>query len=218
MTLLSFKHVSYLKNDKQILRDLSIEISTGDFVSVVGPSGSGKSTFLKLCCHLLSSTSGSIYYKGKSLMDYNPVDLRKNLVYCFQNPYLLGDTVLDNINFPYVIRSKELDLKTVEELFSRLNLNFDCLHKQVHNLSGGEKQRIALIRALLFKPEVLLLDEVTSALDVENSIIVEKAIQSLNQAGTTILWITHNPEQSRKHANKLVTIESGSIKSLEALR
>jgi putative ABC transport system ATP-binding protein len=151
-------------------------------------------------------------------MEYNPIELRKNIAYCFQTPYLFGKTVMDNIAFPYSIREMKVDLKRVEELFPLFNLNIEYLKKDVKNLSGGEKQRIALIRTLLFKPKILLLDEVTSALDVDNALIVEHVIKLLNQNGTTIVWITHSPEQSRKNANKILTIESGEIKSLEVLK
>ena len=92
------------------------------------------------------------------------------------------------------------------------------LQRDVKNLSGGEKQRIALIRSIVFKPRVLLLDEITSALDVDNTQIVEKVVASLNAEGVTVMWISHNPEQSRKHANKILTIESGKIKSFEVLK
>jgi putative ABC transport system ATP-binding protein len=93
----------------------------------------------------------------------------------------------------------------------------DYLSKDVKNLSGGEKQRIALIRSLIFKPEILLLDEVTSALDVDNTVIVENVILTMHQEGTTILWITHNPEQSKKYSNKLLSLEAGKIKSMEVI-
>jgi putative ABC transport system ATP-binding protein len=210
--------VSFDNNDKAILKNISVSIEDNDFVSIVGPSGSGKSTFLKLCSHLISPTNGNIIYKDKNFIDYNPTELRKNIAYCFQTPYLFGVTVMENIKFPFSIRNLKLDLKRVNDLFSMFQMTEDYLSRDVRNLSGGEKQRIALIRSLLFMPEILLLDEVTSALDVENITIVENVIETLNREGVTVLWITHNPEQSRKYANKVLSIEGGKINSLEVIK
>ena len=218
MPLLEFQNTSFINDNKTILKDITISIDQGDYISVVGPSGSGKSTFLKLCCHLISPTEGTILYNNKSIMEHNPMELRKSIAYCFQTPYLFGETVMDNIAFPYHLRNIKMDIKRVEELFVLFNLDKDYLKKDIKNLSGGEKQRIALIRTLVFKPEILLLDEVTSALDVDNTTIVENVMKSLNQNGTTIIWVTHNPEQSKRNAHKLLTIEAGEIKSLEVLR
>ncbi|MDR7871174.1 MAG: ATP-binding cassette domain-containing protein [Tissierellaceae bacterium] len=218
MSSLEFQNVSYIKDNTAILKDITISINQGDYVSVIGPSGSGKSTFLKLICNLINPSEGVILYKNKSIMEYDPIEFRKNVAYCFQTPYLFGDTVMDNITFPYEIRDSEVDLERVEELFALFNLDKDYLYKKVINLSGGEKQRIALIRSLLFKPEVLLLDEVTSALDADNAEIVENIMNHLSQLGTTIIWITHNMEQSKRNANKLLTIEAGKIKTMEVLK
>jgi putative ABC transport system ATP-binding protein len=218
LLILEFKDVTYINNNKTILKNISLDITSGDFMSIIGPSGSGKSTFLKLCSHLISPTSGNITYKDIDIMQYNPTELRKEIAYCFQTPHLFSNTVFDNISFPYSIRNLKVDIKRVEELFSIFNLYKEYIRKEVKNLSGGEKQRIALIRTLLFLPKILLLDEITSALDVENAKIVEDVITKLNNEGLTVLWITHNLEQSKKHANKILTIENGLIKSLEVLR
>lgn len=218
MSLLEFCNVSFKNDNELIINNLSINIKSGDFISIVGPSGSGKSTFLKLCSHLYSPSKGKIFFKGKDLMDFNPTDLRKSICYCFQTPYLFGKDVMDNITFPFKFRNMPIDIDKISDLFNLFSMDKDFLHKEITNLSGGEKQRIALIRSLIFKPEILLLDEVTSALDVDNTKIVEDVINKLNKAGMTILWITHNPIQSRKYANKIVTIENGSLKSLEVLK
>lgn len=218
LPILKFKNVAYISDNKNILNDINFSVIQGDYISVIGLSGSGKSTILKLCSHLITPTKGTILYKNKSIIEYNPMELRKSIAYCFQTPYLFGDTVMENISFPYSIRDIKVDLKRVEELFFLFNLDYEYLKKDVKKLSGGEKQRIALIRTLLFKPEVLLLDEVTSALDVENTLMVEDVIKELNEEGTTILWVTHNPEQSKRNANKLLTIEAGQVKSLEVLK
>lgn len=213
-----FQNVFYRDGEKTILDDLSIDIESGDYISIMGPSGSGKSTFLKLCCHLISPTDGTILFDGRDIMQQDPTELRKKICYCFQTPVLFGDTVEDNLSFPYTIRKQNIDRERVSFLFAQFNMDTDYLHHDIKTLSGGEKQRIALIRTLLFKPAILLLDEVTSALDVDNTAIVEKAIETMNQKGITILWVTHNPAQSRKYASKLLTIENGKIHSLEALR
>lgn len=218
LSLLEFQNVFFINDNKAILKGINAVIDPGDYITIIGPSGSGKSTFLKLCCHLISPSKGTILYKNKSIMEHNPMELRKNIAYCFQTPYLFGETVMDNISFPYSMRGIKVNSERLEELFLLFNLDKNYLEKNVKNLSGGEKQRIALIRTLLFKPEVLLLDEITSALDVDNTLIVENVMKSLNQNGTTILWITHNPEQSKKNASKRLTIESGEIKSLEVLK
>lgn len=218
MSLLSFNSVMFESDNKAILRDITVDIVKGDFVSIVGPSGSGKSTFLKLCCNLVSPSSGEISYKGKNYLEYNASDIRKDIAYCFQTPYLFGETVMDNFKFSYHIRDIAMDISRINFLLSKFNLSNEILTQCNQKLSGGEKQRIALIRMILFKPEILLLDEITSALDVENSELVGNNIKLLNEEGTTILWITHNLEQSKKLANKVLTIDSGEIKSLEVLK
>jgi putative ABC transport system ATP-binding protein len=218
LSLLEFYNVSFKNGDQLIINDLSVDIESGTFISIVGPSGSGKSTFLKLCSHLYSPSKGKILFKGKNLMEYRPTDLRKSICYCFQTPYLFGRRVMDNITFPFRIRNIQTDISKINHLLNLFNMDQEFLHKDITNLSGGEKQRIALIRSLIFKPEVLLLDEVTSSLDVDNTKIVEDVINMLNKEGMTILWITHNPIQSRKYADEIVTIENGSLKSLEVLK
>ncbi len=91
-------------------------------------------------------------------------------------PYLFGDTVMENINLPFSIRNVKSDSKRVNDLFSMFHMATDYLNSDVRNLSGGEKHRIALIRCLLFMPEILLFDEITVALDVDNAIILENVI------------------------------------------
>lgn len=218
MSIIELEDISFHSNGKTILENISFNMEKGDFMSIIGLSGSGKSTLLKLISHLISPTDGDIRINGKDIYEYDPIELRKNISYCFQIPYLFGDKVRENIEFPYYIRNLKLDNKRVGELFSMFHMDMDILNQDIKSISGGERQRIALIRNLLFQPEILLLDEVTSALDEKNTGIVEEIIDSLNEEGTTILWVTHNLEQSRRYANKLLTLELGKIKSMEVLR
>lgn len=218
MSFLKLNNISFVKEDKQILKNIKLEIEKGDFLSIVGPSGSGKSTLLKLCCDLISPTEGNITFMDKDIAAYNPVELRKKINYCFQTPYLFGETVMDNLSFPYIVRKDHPDLKRINELLAYFNIPSDFINKSIKNLSGGEKQRIALIRSMIYPPDILLLDEVTASLDADNTNLVEEIIHSINKKGTTILWITHNLEQSRRHSNKLLSIDHGEIISLEVLK
>lgn len=212
------KNVSYIKEDKTILRDISLKVEEGDFITIVGASGSGKSTLLKLMSHLISPTGGQILYRGRDMMSYDPVMLRREISYCVQSGGLFGRTAQDNLAFPYEIRGLEMDMEAVTGLLSMFGLGQDVLKGEISSLSGGEKQRVALARTLILKPAVVLLDEVTSALDQENTLIVEGVVRELNNRGTTVLWITHSLEQSRRLGNKLLTVEGGEIASLEVLR
>jgi len=213
--MLTFEHVSYRGDQRDILQDISLTINNRDFAVVSGPSGSGKSTLLKLCAFLISPNAGRILFHGQDLTAYEPTELRKKIGYCFQTPHLFGTSVLENLAFPYQIRRLPSDQERIRALFERFNLNPDLLDADVQRLSGGEKQRIALIRSLLFQPEVLLLDEVTASLDLENTMAVETAVAQLNSEGMTILWVSHQPDRLAGLANRSIRITDGRMTEQE---
>ena len=217
MTLLELSNISYIVKDKSIIRDVSLLVNQGDYITIVGPSGSGKSTLLKLCSDLISPTSGLITYNGRDLATIDPESYRKEVGYCFQRPYLFAKTVRRNILFPYDIRGLEPDMNRIEYLFNLLHMPLNYMERRNDELSGGEMQRICLIRSLIFEPNVLLLDEVTSALDATNTSIVENVIDELYKKGITIISITHNEEQSLRTANRRITIVDGQLAKEEVL-
>ena len=218
MALLELSNISYVVKDKSIIRDVSLSVNQGDYITIVGPSGSGKSTLLKLCSDLISPTSGSITYNGRDLVTIDPESYRKEVGYCFQRPYLFAKTVRRNILFPYDIRGLEPDMSRIEYLFDLLHMPLNYMERSNAELSGGEMERICLIRSLIFEPKVLLLDEVTSALDSVNTAIVEHVIDELHKNGMTIISITHSEEQSLRMANRRITIVDGSLAKEEVLR
>lgn len=218
MALLELSNISYAVKDKIIIRDVSLAVNEGDYLTIVGPSGSGKSTLLKLCSDLISPTFGSITYNGRNLTAIDPESYRKEVGYCFQRPYLFAKTVRRNILFPYDIRGMKPDMERIKLLFDLLHMPMEYFERHNGELSGGEMQRICLIRSLIFEPKVLLLDEVTSALDSVNAAIVEQVIDELYKNGITIVSITHNEEQSLRSANRRITIIDGSIAKEEVLR
>jgi putative ABC transport system ATP-binding protein len=215
MTLLSITGLSYEVRGQKILDDISYDINEGDFISIGGPSGSGKSSLLKIIATIISKTEGEILYKEIPLEQYEPTQYRKEVSYCFQSPVLFGKTVKDNLSFPYEIRHMEFDKEKAVTLLSALGLSESDLEKDVKFLSGGEKQRVALIRNMLFEPKVLLLDEVTSALDDANRTIIWNWLRALKKKGSmTILMVTHNDAEASL-AEKNIQIVDGKISTKE---
>ncbi len=210
-TIFDVKNMSYEVNGKKILKDISFTVEKGEFLTIKGPSGSGKSTLLECLASLISPSSGEIYYKGKPLSAFDVTDYRKEVSYGFQNASLFGETVAENLAFPYLIRDQEFDRKRALELLKKVNLSESYLEQKVTALSGGEKQRIAFIRNVVFMPEVLLLDEVTSSLDEATRHDIGEAIRRFNQEeGVTVLWVTHNTEEI-KNATKTMEIVAGQV-------
>lgn len=212
MTILKTSGLFYTRDGNDILNDINIEIDSGEFITVTGSSGSGKSTFLKICGDLISPDVGNLFYKNKNYLEWNPYELRKKIAYLFQTPSFFFDSVYENMEYPFSLRKEPINKERILELLNKVNLKEDILKQNIINLSGGEKQRLSLIRSLIFLPEVLLLDEITSALDYDNTLITEKLIKEISEQGVTIIWVTHDKDQSRKYANRILNFDSGKVK------
>ncbi|MDO5026732.1 MAG: ATP-binding cassette domain-containing protein [Tissierellia bacterium] len=211
MEIVKFEKASFKDQDHEILSDISFSINEGDLVLLIGPSGSGKSTLLKLINNLISLTKGRILYRQRDIESYDPIKLRREISYCLQTPILFGKTVKDNMDFVFNSRGLAYDASRVREVMDCFEMDENYLDKEVINLSGGEKQRLALVRSILMPPKVLLLDEVTSALDEANASIVERGIKKLNDDGLTIIMISHQVERQKKLANRLIGLKDGKL-------
>lgn len=208
MDIIELNKVSYQVEDKQILKEIDLHVAKGQRITLTGPSGSGKSTILKLVSSLISPTQGQINFQGKDVAQLDPISYRRQVSYCFQQPSLFGTTVADNLRFPFELRDEPFNQQQAVELLWQVDLDESYLNKKIETLSGGEKQRVALIRNLLFPPKVLLLDEVTTGLDENSKAIVHKLIRNYHQEGTTILEVTHDATELDL-ANHLITIKEG---------
>lgn len=205
--------LGYYASDKTILQHLDFEIAPQEFVTLTGPSGGGKSTLLRLLAALISKTSGSLTFKAEEIETYEPTAYRRQVSYAFQQPQLFGQTVADNLEFPFTIRNEPFDNEKAVEFLGKVNLEPDSLNQPITELSGGERQRVALLRNILFMPEVLLLDEITTGLDVDNKAIINRLIGQLNQTeGLTIISITHDTSEF-KLANRLLTLKDGQLEA-----
>lgn len=194
--MLKTEHISFQVEEQTILSDITISFDKGSHTTITGPSGSGKSTLLKLLASLLTPTKGKVLLNDQDIMALAPENYRMQVSYCFQQPSLFGETVRDNFMFPYEVRKKEFQENHVLNLLKEVKLPESYLDKKITELSGGEKQRVALIRNVIFLPEVLLLDEVTAGLDEESKAIVNQWLLKLNQEkNVTLIRVTHDPEE-----------------------
>lgn len=209
--IIKLNNVSYQANGSLILKNISLVIHQGDYLTFSGPSGSGKSTLMRLIADMISPTSGEITYLNKDIHDYEPTEYRQEVSYCFQQPTLFGDTVRDNLVFPFTVRNKEVDEELMIKKLDMANLPDNMLDRKVIDLSGGQRQRVALLRNLMFLPKVIILDEVTTGLDKENKNIIHQLVMDLNKNhGITVLAITHDQEEI-DDSRMIITVNNGEL-------
>ncbi|MBF6978644.1 ATP-binding cassette domain-containing protein [Aerococcaceae bacterium zg-BR22] len=197
--IISVDSLSIASGRQTIIDNLSFDIQEGEVVSITGQSGSGKSTVLKYLAQLNDPTlhiAGTYHLFGKEVDTYSPVELRQTVSYFYQTPTLFGDSVRDNLSFPYDIRHKHFDEQHAIEMLQSVDLSAHILDKSIQSLSGGERQRVALIRNLMFPAKVLLLDEISSALDDKTRQIIWQGIEVYKkQHRATILMVSHLKEE-----------------------
>lgn len=185
-------------NQVNALKNVNIQIERGDFVAITGPSGSGKSTLLHILAGIDEASAGKYFFEGidvSKLSDCEKCKLRnKKIAIILQTFGLIGEeTVLRNMYLPQIIGksyTKETKQKAME-ILKQVGLD-DVGNKFVNQLSGGQRQRVAIARALLMDADVLLADEPTGALDMENTNALMELLMALNQTGLTVVVVTHN--------------------------
>ena len=198
------------------LHNVSFEISSGEFVAVMGASGSGKTTLLNIIASLDKVTAGTVFLEGIDMKDIKDRELsafrRKNLGFVFQDFNLLDTfSIKDNILLPLV-----LSRVAVEEMERRLkplaeSLGLTALlEKFPYEVSGGEKQRTAIARAVITRPKVILADEPTGSLDSKASMNILKTFHELHEAGQTILMVTHS-SMAASYASRVLFIKDGEL-------
>ncbi len=222
MELLKIDHVRRVFNTRLglkqcvALRDVSFEVGSGEFVAIMGPSGSGKTTLLNIIASLDKPSGGDVYLSGRSLKAIPERELsefrRDNLGFVFQDFNLLDTFSLkDNILLPLVLKRTSLAEMETRLLPVAQELRItELLSKFPYEVSGGEKQRAAVGRAIITNPQLLLADEPTGALDSRSSANLLSLFGDLNQKGRTILMVTHSA-LAASHAGRVLFIRDGEI-------
>lgn len=187
------------------LDGLTAAIPGRGVTAVFGPSGSGKSTLLRLCNRLELPTSGRVSFYGSDIAGLDPLWLRRRVGMCFQRPTPFPGTVADNLR----VADPDADEARMRETLDRVALTGAWLDRDVLALSGGEAQRVCLARTLMARPQVLLLDEPTSAVDAEAAEVIERAVRELAADGTPALWVTHDAAQVTRAADRVLRLERG---------
>ncbi len=214
--MIKFKNVKKTYDDQVILDDINLEIEKGEFVSLVGMSGAGKSTLLKIMTREERPTSGSVSINNINLADVHDRDVpyvRRKIGTIFQDFKLLErKTAYENVAFAMEVSDatlEEID-KDVPQILSIVGLGDKQSHFP-HQLSGGEKQRLAIARAMIHRPEILLADEPTGNLDLVNSYDVVKLLSKINELGTIVILATHDTSIVNTIGRRVISMDKGKI-------
>lgn len=214
--IIEFKEVSKAFDDKIVIDHLDLTIQKGEIFVLVGPSGSGKTTTLKMINALSEPTDGDIYFKEKRIKDYNIQKMRWQMGYVLQQIALFPTMdVKQNIEvIPEMLGwSKKDRSEAVDRLLKQVQLDPEQYrHRLPKALSGGEQQRIGILRALAANPEVILMDEPFSALDpISRNALQELVLDLHKELGTTIIFVTHNMKEAIKLGSRIAVMNKGKI-------
>lgn len=214
--MIEYKHVALRYGEKSVLEDVNLKIKDGEFMVLVGPSGSGKTTMLKMINRLLEPTDGNIYMDDKRIKDYNQRDLRLSTGYVLQQIALFPNlTVAENIAIIPEMKgwNKDKIKQNTAELLEMVGLPAkEYAGRFPSMLSGGEQQRVGIVRAIIGEPKILLMDEPFSALDA----ISRKQLQVLtkklhNEFSVTIIFVTHDTDEALLLADRIAVLQNGQI-------
>ncbi|WP_353893493.1 ATP-binding cassette domain-containing protein [Proteinivorax hydrogeniformans] len=197
---------------KDIIDVDRLDIAAGKVTCIVGESGSGKTTLLKLLNKMISCDVGQILYHEKDIAGIDPVEIRRQVVMLPQSPAIFEGSVEDNLLIGLKFSGKKLASKVeLKQVLKLVNLN-KKLDDEAESLSGGEKQRVALARVILMEPEVLLLDEPSSALDEDTEqLIINELVRYTLKNEKSLVMVTHSKKMATDFADEIIKIKDGAV-------
>ena len=213
---LSVRNMNKSFDGKTVLNNLSFDLMEGEFLSILGPSGCGKTTLLRILIGLEKADSGEILKGGKDISSLSSFERGMGIV--FQNYALFPNmTVLQNVEYALTLRketkkdARQIALRTLEQVGLT-----DQMNKRPNQLSGGQQQRVAIARTLATNPDIILLDEPISALDVTNREIMKAELKTLQKKfNATMLFITHDQEEAFFLSDRIMVMNEGNIEQLD---
>lgn len=197
-----------------LLQDISFEALRGDRIAIIGASGAGKTSLLRVMNRLGEPTAGSIYLEDKEYRQIPVIQLRQQVTLVMQESKLLGMTVQEALQYPLVLRKmpRSQIQQRLDYWMEQLHIPADWLEKTELQLSVGQKQLVAIARALVIQPKIILLDEPTSALDAgKASHLMEVLIQLANSNQTTILMVNHQLEIAKQFCTRVLFLQAGQL-------
>jgi tungstate transport system ATP-binding protein len=213
--ILKAQDMSYRVDGAAILEGVNLEVNPGKIYTIVGPNGAGKSTLIRLLCLLERPTGGTVFMLGKNTTENWPgiLDLRRKLSLVAQSPTMFSFSVYENVAAGLKFRGvpgSEIRQR-VHDVLSFISI-VHLLKRYAPSLSRGEAQMVALARAVVLEPSVLLLDEPTSSLDPQNTRALEEHLITLNrERGTTVVTVTHSLKQAQRLAHEIIFLYEGKI-------
>ena len=212
---IAFQNVNFSYDDKQVIKNVNFEIPTQTSTAIIGPSGSGKSTLCHLLLRFYDIDDGNIRIDGVDIKDMTLSTLMSKISAVFQKVYLFNDTIENNILFGNPGATKEEIIRAAKQacchdfIMSLPEGYQTMLNEKGSNLSGGEKQRISIARAILKDAPIIILDEATASIDPENEQLIQTAINELSK-GKTVITIAHKLE-TIKNADQIIVLNEGEI-------
>ena len=197
----------------EILKGINLDVEEGRVLALIGPTGSGKTTLLRLIDLLDKPTEGNIFFNGCDicyLSSKEKLKIRRKMGMVFQKPVMFSASVYENVSYGLKVRGKGNSRLEIQGALEEVGLS-GYESRDAATLSGGEMQRIALARAMVIKPEVLLLDEPTANLDLRSAYAVDELIKRQANCGRTVIMASHNMTECRKLANKVAVLVDGRI-------
>ena len=208
--MIRFEDVSIRRGNKILLENISFHIRRGEKLALMGPSGSGKSTLLLALLGTLPLSTGQIFFQGKEVNSFTIKEVRHSLAYIGQEPILGAESVREAIMLPFsfqINQSRKPTVSRVEDVLCRVGLEPEILNSRCSVVSGGEKQRLVIARALLLEKQMFLVDEVTSALDEKSRQVV---LDIFSAAELTVFSVAHDPKWLAR-CDRLLEVHQGKV-------